>query len=85
MRSVSGRLHELSKVGLEIGVPCDEHPTNRPLGPTTRLGRFSMPAIQAAASSFTVQVRAAPDHVKDEIESVFPDQARDSESSLMVM
>jgi ABC-type uncharacterized transport system substrate-binding protein len=39
--------------------------------------QFFMPSIQAAASSFAVQVSAAPVHGKDEIEGVVAAQARD--------
>ena len=38
--------------------------------------QFLMPSIQAAASSFAVQVSAAPVHTKDEIEGVIAAQAR---------
>ncbi|MGC1867750.1 MAG: ABC transporter substrate-binding protein, partial [Pseudolabrys sp.] len=44
-----------------------------------------MPSIQAAASSFAVQVNAAPVHSKDEIEGVIAAQARDPGGGLIVM
>jgi putative tryptophan/tyrosine transport system substrate-binding protein len=44
-----------------------------------------MPSIQAAASSFAVQVNAAPVHGKDEIEGVIAAQARDPGGGLIVM
>jgi putative ABC transport system substrate-binding protein len=44
-----------------------------------------MPSIQAAASSFAVQVSAAPVHGKDEIEGVIAAQARNPGSGLIVM
>jgi putative tryptophan/tyrosine transport system substrate-binding protein len=44
-----------------------------------------MPSIQAAASSFAVQVSAAPVHGKDEIEGVVAAQARDPGGGLIVM
>jgi putative ABC transport system substrate-binding protein len=44
-----------------------------------------MPSIQAAASSFAVQVSAAPVHGKDEIEGVVAAQASDPGGSLIVM
>jgi putative ABC transport system substrate-binding protein len=44
-----------------------------------------MPSIQAAASSFAVQVSAAPVHGKDEIEGVIAAQARDPGGGLIVM
>jgi putative tryptophan/tyrosine transport system substrate-binding protein len=44
-----------------------------------------MPSIQAAASSFAVQVSAAPVHGKDEIESVVAAQAHDPGGGLIVM
>jgi putative ABC transport system substrate-binding protein len=47
--------------------------------------QFFMPSIQAAASSFAVQVSAAPVHGKDEIEGVVAAQARDPGGSLIVM
>jgi len=47
--------------------------------------QFLMPSIQAAASSFAVQVRAAPVHVKDEIEGVIAAQARSPGGGLIVM
>ena len=47
--------------------------------------QFYMPSIQAAASSFAVQVSAAPVHAKDEIEGVIAAQARDPGGGLIVM
>jgi len=44
-----------------------------------------MPSIQAAASSFAVQVSAAPVHGKDEIEGVVAAQASDPGGGLIVM
>ena len=44
-----------------------------------------MSSIQAAASSFAIQVRAAPVHTKDEIEGVIAAQARDPGGGLIVM
>jgi putative ABC transport system substrate-binding protein len=44
-----------------------------------------MPSIQAAASSFALQVSAAPVHGKDEIEGVIAAQARDPGGGLIVM
>jgi putative ABC transport system substrate-binding protein len=44
-----------------------------------------MPSIQAATSSFAVQVSAAPVHGKDEIEGVIAAQARDPGGGLIVM
>src|SRR5215472_624160 len=44
---------------------------------------FFMPSIQAAASSFGIQMSTAPVHAKDEIESVFAPQARDPGGSLI--
>ena len=44
-----------------------------------------MPSIQAAASSFAVQVSAAPVHGKDEIEGVIAAQARDPGGGLIAM
>jgi putative tryptophan/tyrosine transport system substrate-binding protein len=44
-----------------------------------------MPSIQAAASSFAVQVSAAPVHGKDEIEGVIAAQASDPGGGLIVM
>ena len=46
---------------------------------------FFMPSIQAAASSFGIQMSTAPVHAKDEIESVFAPQARDPGGSLIVI
>src|SRR5215831_6906927 len=47
--------------------------------------QFFMPSIQAAASSFAVQVSAAPVHGKDEVEGVVAAQARDPGGGLIVM
>jgi putative tryptophan/tyrosine transport system substrate-binding protein len=47
--------------------------------------QFFMPSIQAAASSFAVQVSAAPVQGKDEIEGVVAAQARDPGGGLIVM
>ena len=47
--------------------------------------QFFMPSIQAAASSFAVEVSAAPVHAKDEIEGVIAAQARNPGGSLIVM
>jgi len=44
-----------------------------------------MPSIQAAATSFAVEVSAAPIHAKDEIEGVIAAQARNPDGSLIVM
>jgi putative tryptophan/tyrosine transport system substrate-binding protein len=44
-----------------------------------------MPSVQAAASSFAIQVSAAPVHGKDEIEGVVAAQARDPGNGLIVM
>ncbi len=44
-----------------------------------------MPSIQAAASSFNVEVSVATVHAKDEIEGVIARQARDTGGSLIVM
>ena len=44
-----------------------------------------MPSIQAAASSFAVQVSAAPVHAKDDIEGVIAAQARNPGGGLIVM
>jgi ABC-type uncharacterized transport system substrate-binding protein len=44
----------------------------------------SMPSIQAAASSFAVQVSAAPVHKKDKIEGVIAAQATNPGSALIV-
>jgi putative ABC transport system substrate-binding protein len=46
---------------------------------------FFMPSIQAAASSFAVEVSAAPVHAKDEIEGVIAAQARNPGGGLIVM
>src|SRR5262249_39192635 len=47
--------------------------------------KFYLPAIQAAASSFAVQVNAAPVHVKEEIEGVIAAQTRNPGGGLIVM
>jgi putative ABC transport system substrate-binding protein len=47
--------------------------------------QFFMPSIQAAASSFAVQVSTAPVHARDEIEGVIATQARNQGSGLIVM
>jgi putative ABC transport system substrate-binding protein len=54
--------------------------------PTTAVPiQYFMPSIQTAASSFAVQVSAAPVHAKDEIEGVIAAQARDPGGGLIVM
>ena len=47
--------------------------------------KFYMPSVQAAASTFGIEVNATPVHAKDEIEGVIAAQARDQGSSLIVM
>ena len=47
--------------------------------------QFFMPSIQAAASSFAVEVSTAPVHTKDEVEGVIAAQARSPGSGLIVM
>ena len=47
--------------------------------------QFFMPSIQAAASSFAIEVSAAPVHAKDEIEGVIAAQARNPGGGLIVM
>jgi putative tryptophan/tyrosine transport system substrate-binding protein len=47
--------------------------------------QFFMPSIQAAASSFAVEVTAAPVHAKDEIEGVIASQAHNPGGGLFVM
>ena len=47
--------------------------------------QFTLPSIQAAASSFAVQVSAAPVHAKDEIEGVIAAQTRDPGGGLIAM
>ncbi|MGN6750361.1 MAG: ABC transporter substrate-binding protein [Xanthobacteraceae bacterium] len=47
--------------------------------------QYFMPSIQTAASSFAVQVSAAPVHTKDEIEGVIAAQGRDPEGGLIAM
>jgi ABC-type uncharacterized transport system substrate-binding protein len=44
-----------------------------------------MPSIQSAASSFAVQVSAAPVHVKDEIEGVIAAQARNPDGGGLIV
>jgi len=46
--------------------------------------QFFMPSIQAAASSFAIEVSAAPVHTKDEIEGVIAAQARNPDGGLFV-
>jgi putative ABC transport system substrate-binding protein len=47
--------------------------------------QFFMPSIQAAASSFAIEVSAAPVHAKDGIEGVIAAQARSPGGGLIVM
>jgi putative tryptophan/tyrosine transport system substrate-binding protein len=47
--------------------------------------QFFMPSIQAAASSFAIEVSAAPVHAKDEIEGVIAAQARNAGGGLIAM
>jgi putative tryptophan/tyrosine transport system substrate-binding protein len=47
--------------------------------------QFFTPSIQAAASSFAIQVSTAPVHAKDEIEGVIATQARNPGIGLIVM
>jgi len=47
--------------------------------------QYFMPSIQTAASSFAVQVSAAPVHAEDEIEGVIAAQGRDPDGGLIVM
>jgi len=47
--------------------------------------QYSLPPIQAAASSFAVQVNVAPVHDKNEIEGVIAAQTRDPGGGLIVM
>jgi putative ABC transport system substrate-binding protein len=47
--------------------------------------QFFMPSIQAAASSFAIEVSAAPVHAKDEIEGVIAAQARNPGGGLIAM
>jgi putative ABC transport system substrate-binding protein len=47
--------------------------------------QYSLPSIQAAASSFAVQANAAPVHAKDEIEGVIAAQTRHPGGGLVVM
>jgi putative tryptophan/tyrosine transport system substrate-binding protein len=54
---------------------------NPPTGPSLQL---YMPFMQAAASSFAVEVSAAPVHAKDEIEGVIAAQARVPGGGLIV-
>jgi putative tryptophan/tyrosine transport system substrate-binding protein len=53
--------------------------------PATGRPQLFMPSIQAAASSFAVQVSTAPVHAKAEIEGVIATQARNPGSGLIVM
>jgi putative ABC transport system substrate-binding protein len=54
--------------------------------PTTTVPlQFFMPSIQAAASSFAVEVSAAPVRAKDEIEGVIAAQAHDPGGGLIVI
>jgi putative ABC transport system substrate-binding protein len=53
--------------------------------PATGRSQLFMPSIQAAASSFAVQVSTAPVHAKAEIEGVIATQARDPGGGLIVM
>jgi putative ABC transport system substrate-binding protein len=47
--------------------------------------QFFIPSIQAAASSFSIEVSAAPVHAKDEIEGVIAAQARNPGGGLIAM
>jgi putative ABC transport system substrate-binding protein len=47
--------------------------------------QFFMPSIQAAASSFAIEVSAAPVHAKEEIEGVIAAQAHSPGGGLIVM
>jgi putative tryptophan/tyrosine transport system substrate-binding protein len=47
--------------------------------------QFFMPSIQAAASSFAIEVSAAPVHAKDEIEGVIAAQAHNPGGGLIAM
>jgi putative ABC transport system substrate-binding protein len=60
------------------------NPTALPL-PTGSPLQAYLASIQAAATSFAVEVSAAPVHAKDEIEGVIATQARDPGGSLVVM
>jgi len=54
--------------------------------PTTAVPiQFFAPSIEAAASSFAMQVSTAPVHAKDEIEDVIAAQGRNPGGSLIVM
>ena len=54
--------------------------------PTTTVPpQFFMPSIQAAASSFAIEVRSAPVQANDEIEGVIAAQARNPGGALIVM
>jgi putative ABC transport system substrate-binding protein len=79
--SVGGKWVELLK---EIA-PRTVHVTLLFNPVTTVPLQFSMPSIQAAASSFAVEVSAAPVHAKDEIEGVIAAQARNPGGGLIVM
>jgi putative ABC transport system substrate-binding protein len=52
---------------------------------TTPTFKVYMSSIEAAASSFAVQVRATPIHTKEEIEGVIAAQAHDPGGGLIVM
>jgi putative ABC transport system substrate-binding protein len=52
---------------------------------TASLLQIYMPSIQAAATSFAIEVSAAPVQAKDEIEGVVAAQARNPGGSLIVM
>jgi putative tryptophan/tyrosine transport system substrate-binding protein len=47
--------------------------------------QYTLPSIQAAASSFAIQVSEAPVHAEDEIEGLIAAQARDPGGGLIVM
>jgi putative tryptophan/tyrosine transport system substrate-binding protein len=47
--------------------------------------QFLMPSIQAAASSFAIEVSAAPARVSDDIEGIIAAQARTAGGGLIVM
>jgi putative ABC transport system substrate-binding protein len=46
--------------------------------------QFFMPSILAAASSFSIEVKSAPIHAKEEIEGVIAEQSRESGGGLVV-
>jgi ABC-type uncharacterized transport system substrate-binding protein len=52
---------------------------------TAAPAKFYMPSIQATATSFAIQVSAAPVHGKDEIEGVIAGLSRNPGSGLIVM